>query len=381
MYVRRCAFWFLFVLGLSGLLSCGGSGAPITSAKPSSDVLYVIDNGSATTYSIDPGSLTATVIEQPVAIVPPPATLLQFDPAPHDHFVYTVWSDVQSVQHLSIFQTNSSGVPQLPAIQTLDADSLSQFNMRPAGQFAYMLQVTSSNGQYYAKIRLFSVIPPSGRLKENPQLQGMYGPSPIWPALLYGFSPDGTKLYDTSTVPTGSVYRERLINKKNGTLGVDSPLITLNSNEDVAIGAVIAVQHQNSSSPNQAYLDIFPNTPNPRRTLHCTMAMLAYCATATNVQLDRTGKFLLLTDPATGAIHVASMNLSQRKIVDTGNSMPMTSQTPGFAFNQNGSIVYSMQTDGNVHFFHFDASTGALTEAGTPIPIAQGSGICPAHYQ
>jgi 6-phosphogluconolactonase (cycloisomerase 2 family) len=382
MYVRRSAFGFLLVLGISGLLSCGGTGTPITPSKPSSEILYVLNNGSAATYAIDPGSLTATAVEQPVTLLPSPALMMQFDPAPYDHFVYNVWSDGQNVQHLSVFQTDSSGVPQLPAIQTLDADSLSQFNMRPAGQFAYMLQITNSNNQYYAKIRLFSVMPSGGKLKENPQLQGTYGPSPFWPALLYGFSPDGTKLYDTSIVSTGgSVYRERLINKKNGTLGADSQLISLNGNEDVAIGAMIAVQHQNSSSPSRAYLDIFPNSPNPKRTIHCTMAMLAYCATATNVQLDRTGKFLFLSDPATGAIHVASMNLSQNKIVDTGNSMPMTSQTPGFAFNQNGSIVYAMQPDGNVHFFHFDASTGALTEAGTPLPIAQGSGICPAHYQ
>ena len=380
MYVRRCAFWFLFVLGMGVFLSCGGTGSPLTPAKPNSDILYVIDNGSATTYSIDQGSLAATPVEQPVTVIPPPAFMMQFDPAPYDHFVYIVWADGQNIQHLSVFKTDSAGVPQLPAIQTLNAGSLSQFNMRPAGQFAYMLQVTSSNNQYYAKIRLFNVVAPGGKLKEYPQLQGVYGPAPFWPALLYGFSPDGSKLYDTSTVATGSVYRERLINRRNGTLGADSQLISLNSNEDVAIGAVIAVQHQNSD-PNQAYLDIFPNTPNPKRTIHCTMAMLPYCATATNIQLDRTGKFLFLTDPATQAVQVTSINISKRKIVDTGHSMPMTSQTPGFAFNQNGSIVYAMQTDGNVHFFHFDASTGALTEGGTPLPIAQGTGICPAHYQ
>lgn len=381
MYVRRSTFGFSIVLGISALLSCGGTGAPIAPLKPSSEILYVLNNGSASTYAVDPGSLTATQVEQPVIIIPPPASMLQFDPAPHDHFLYNVWSDGQNVQHLSVFPTDSSGVPQLPAIQTLDADSLSQFNMRPAGQFAYMLQVTSSNNQYYAKIRLFNVVPSGGKLKEYPQLQGVYGPSPFWPALLYGFSPDGTKLYDTSIVSTGSVYRERLINRKNGTLGADNQLISLNSNEDVAIGALIAVQHQNSTNPNQGYLDIFPNAPNPKRTIHCTMAMLAYCATATNIQLDPTGHFLFLTDPSTGAIHVALINLSQRKIVDTGDSMPMTSQTPGFAFNQNGSIVYSMQTDGSVHFFHFDSSSGTLTEGGTPLPIAQGSGICPAHYQ
>lgn len=376
----RCAFLFLLVLGIEALLSCGGANAPTTPAKPSNEILYVIDNGAATTYFIDPASLTATAIEQPVSIVPPPAWMMQFDPSPHDHFIFSVWSDGQSVQHLSIFQTDSSGVPQLPAMQTLDADSLSQFNMRPAGGFAYMLEVTSSNNQYYAKIRLFNVTP-GGKLKENPQLQGIYGPAPVWPALLYGFSPDGTKLYDMSTLPTGTVYRERLINKGSGTLGADNQLISLNGNESVAIGAVIAVQHQNSVSPSEGYLDIFPNVPNPKRTIHCTTAMLIYCATATNIQVDRTGKFLFLTDPATSAIHVAWMNLSTNRIVDAHNSMPMTSQTPGYAFNQDGSIVYAMLTDGNVHFFHFDASTGALTEGGKPLPIAQGSGICPAYYQ
>lgn len=59
----------------------------------------------------------------------------------------------------------------------------------------------------------------------------------------------------------------------------------------------------------------------------------------------------------------------------------MTSQTPGFVFNQNGSIVYAMEKDGNVHFFHFDAANGTLAEEGTPLTLAPGAGICPAHHQ
>jgi 6-phosphogluconolactonase (cycloisomerase 2 family) len=305
--------------------------------------------------------------------------MLQFDPSPHDHFVYAVWADGQSVQHLSVFATDPFGVPQLPAIQVFDADSLSQFNMHPNGQFAYMLQVTQNNNQYYAKIRLFQVQTHDGKLTENTQLQGTYGPAPFWPAQLYGFSPDGSKLYDMSPVPAGSVYRQRSINN-NGTLGADNQLIALNGNEDVAIGAVIAVQHQNSAS-SQAYLDVYPSVPNPKRAIHCTPGMLAYCATADNIQLDRSGKFLFLTDPATAAIHVVRMNLTTNRIVDTGTSMPMTSQTPGYVFNQTGNIVYAMQTDGNIHFFHFDPASGSLTESGTPLPITQGSGICPAHYK
>ena len=370
---------FLLVLGSSLLLSCGGPNAP-ESAKPSTEILYVIGNGSVTTYSIDPSSLTANPAEQPVALTSPPASLLQFDPSPHDRFLYAVWSDAQSVQHLSVFGTDDSGVPQIPATQTLDADSLSQFNMHPGGKFAYMLQVSSSNNQYSAKIRLFKVQADDGSLKENPQLQGTYGPAPFWPAVLYGFSPDASKLYISSQTTSGSVYLQRPINTQNGTLAASNQLITLNGDEDVAMGAVIAVLHRNSQNPNQGYLDVYPNIPNAKRAIHCTASMLSFCGIASDIKLDHSGKFLFLTDPVSGGVHVARVNVTSHKLIDTGSSLPMTSQTPGFVFNHDGSIVYVMETDGSVHFFHFDLASGSLTEDGTPLPLAQGSGICPARH-
>ena len=381
MHFRQSAFVLLALLGFGVLLSCGGTGARPAPDVPSGQVLYVINSGSVSTYSVDPTSLQTTSLEQPVDLVPPPATLLQFDPSPHDHFVYAVWADGQNVQHLSVFATDPYGVPQIPAVQVLDADSLSQFNMHISGQFAYMLQIAQKNNLYYANIRLFNVQSGVGTLKENRQIQATYGPAPFWPAQLYGFSPDGTKLYDSSPVPAGAVYRQRSINRVNGALGADKQLIALTGSEDIAIGAVIAVRHQNNANPSQAYLDLFPNIPNPKRAIHCTPAMLIFCSTATDIQLDHSGKFLFLTDPATAAIHVVWMNLSKNRIVDTRNSMPMTSQTPGYVFNQTGKIVYAMQTDGSVHFFHFDPTSGSLTEGGTPLPITQGSGICPAHHQ
>lgn len=371
---------FLLILGISASLSCGGSGHAASS--PSSEILYVLQTGTLTTYSVDPTSLTATPAEQPVALILPPDAVLQLDPSPHDNFVYAVWSDSQSVQHLSVFQTDGFGVPQLPAVQTIDADSLSQFNMHPAGKFAYMMQATiGANNEYYAKIRLFSVKTADGRLKENAQLQGTYGPAPFLPALLYGFSPDASKLYVGTQSFTNSTYLQRVINAGTGTLGGSKQLIQLDPTEDVTLGTVIAVLHQASGTSPLGYLDIFPNNPNPKRAVHCTTAMLSYCGSATNIQLDRSGKFLFFTDPGTQAIHVARLNLTKHKLVDTGSSMPMTSQTPGFALNRDGSIVYAMQPDGYLHFFHFDAGSGSLTEGGTPLPLAQGSGICPAQHQ
>ena len=381
MSLNSCFLGFLLLLGVSASLSCGGSNGATSPAKPSTEILYILQSGSVTTYSIDPASLTATPTEQPVALISPSASLLQFDPSPDDDFLYIVWSDAQNVQHLSVFETDDFGAPQLPTTQTLDADALSEFNMHPAGKLAYMLQVTTNDNQYFASVRLFKVEDVDGKLKEISQLQGTYGPAPFWPALLYGFSPDASKLYIRSQTTTGSVYLQRSINTGNGSLGTSKQLITLDGNEDLAIGAVIAVLHRNSGTLNEGYLDIFPNIPNPKRAVHCTSAMLSFCGNASNIQLDRSGKYLFLTDPTRGAVHVARISVANQKIVDTGNSLPMTSQTPGFVFNHDGSIIYAMETDGSLHFFHFDAASGSLNEAGTPLPLAQGSGICPAHRQ
>jgi hypothetical protein len=373
--------WFagvsLLVSGLSLLLGCAGAGIS-SNRQPGNEILYVVSNGAITTYGIDPSSLDATLAEQPVSLIPSSAALLQFVPSPHDNFVYAVWSDGQNRQHLSVFQTDSMGVPQLPAIQELHANSLSQFNMHPRGRFAYMLEVTSANSLYWADIRLFNVQQGSGKLVENSQVQGRYGPAYFWPAFLYGFSVDGSKLYDTSSEGEGSVYRQRLINLKTGVLSADTQIFRTDRQQSVVLGKVIVEQYQ--SAGDQGYINVFPNTPNPREaTIHCTAAMLRFCATATDVELDKSGNYLLLTDPDTHAVHVAIVKLLPGLILGTRSSLPMTSQTPGFAFSHDGRIIYAMLArDNSLHFYHFNLSTGGLREGGTPLPLGAGSGICPA---
>jgi hypothetical protein len=380
--MRQLAFASLLVLGGTNLLGCGGGATTLPhSTTPSGEILYVVNNETVSTYSIDPDSLIATPMEEPVSLFAAPASVLQFDPSPHDNFVYAMWSDGQNVQHLSVFQTDSSGVPQIPAFQVLNADSLSQFNMHPSGRFAYMLEVTSSNGLYRADIRLFHAQEGKGILREDPHVQGSYGPGLYVPAFLFGFSPSGRELYDTSTLQSGSVYRQRHIDMKNGYLGSDEELLSVDGEEEVSIGNLIIDQYQSDTSSKQSYLDVFPNTPNPQRPfIHCTKEMLSFCATATNVQPDPSGHYLFLTDPGTRAVHVAAIQLSSGRLTDTGSSIPMTSQIPGFAFSPDGTIVYAMlASDNSVHFYHFDATSGVLIEAGNPLPLAPGSGICPAH--
>ncbi len=367
-------------MGFALLLSCGSSNSPSSSSQPSNEILYVINSGMVVTYSIDPATLTATTLEQPLTLTGSGEQLLQFDPSPRDNYVYAVWSDGQSIQHLSVFVTDASGVPQGPAMQVLNANSLSQFNMHPSGRFAYMLEVTNSNNQYTASIRLFSVLQGAGTLVENARVQGTYGPAPIWPAFLYGFDASGSVLYDTSNEASGIVYRQRAIDQHNGTLGADRQILSLSSRGEVVLGPVFVAQYQNGTSPSENYLNIYANVANPKTPLvHCTIGMLSACATATNVQLDKSGKFLFLTDPASQSVHVARINLALKRIADTGYSLPMTSQTPGFAFSPDGKIVYAMLvSDQSLHFYHFNTGNGSLTEGGAPLPLGFDTGIAPA---
>ena len=87
-----------------------------------------------------------------------------------------------------------------------------------------MLEVTNSAGLYQADIRLFHAQPEQGTLSEDPRVQGTYDSFSFWPAFLYGLSADGSELYDTSPTTTGSIYRERPIHLKTGTLGSDNEL-------------------------------------------------------------------------------------------------------------------------------------------------------------
>lgn len=110
--------------------------------------------------------------------------------------------------------------------------------------------------------------------------------------------------------------------------------------------------------------------------------MLGACGTATNVQLDPSGEYLFLTDPASQLVRVASINLSQNAVTDTGHSLPFTMQTPGFAFSPDETLVYALlASDFSLHIYHFDQTNGNLTEGDAPINMSASAGFSPALRQ
>jgi len=370
---------------LSGciLLSCQGMqshSAPSNGA--SSKVLYVINNGAVSTYAVDKNALTFTSLGQPVNLIPT-GSLVQFVPAPQDDFLYVLWSDAAHGEHLSVYATDASGIPQTPAIQTVDASSLYQFNIHRSARFAYMVQVSALGAEYTSTVRLFHINSADGKLREDSRLQGSYGPYAILPASLYGFSADGTEIYLSRQNSQGPFYEQRSLNTDDGTIGLDvvlyQPAGGWTSSDMLVIGTQVMVDEHRAPGAT-GYIDVFPLIPRPRHHLfRCTASMLTACATATNVQIDPSGKYLFLTDPPTQQVHIARMNLGARKVEDTGNSIPMTAETPGFAFSPDGTLVYAvLASDSSLHVYSFNPASGQITDGGAPLPIGSNYGFCPA---
>ena len=382
--------WSALVPLLCGgiLTSCGTSSQSASSSNttpilPSSQILYAINNGTVSTYNVDAKALTFDPVEQPVNLIAN-GSLVQFVPAPHDDFLYVLWADAGSQQHLSVFATDSSGVPQMPAIQTVDAPSLYQFNIHRSAHFAYMMQVDNTGNEYVSTLRLFQINSSDGKLHEYSRAQGTYGPYDVWPAALYGFSADGSKIYLSQQNSQGTFYEQRPLNTGNGTVGPGVVLYQLangagTSSDTLVIGTQVMID-EHIAPAMTGYLDIFPLAPRPKHHLfRCTVAMLAACATAANVQLSPVGKYLFLTDPPTQQIHVARIHLSAMNVQDTANSIPMTAQTPGFAFSPDGTLVYALlASDSSLHVYSFNSLTGQLAGGNAPLPMGNSSGFSPA---
>ena len=383
MILLRLAFAIALLVSSYMLLSCQGTQSNSVGAtdKPSSEVLYVIGNGVVSTYAVDT-NLAFTSVGQPVTLIET-GSLVQFVPAPNGDFLYVLWSDARNQQHLSVYATDASGIPQTPAVQTVDAPSLYQINIHRSARFVYMMQVSASGSGYTSAVRLFYVNPADGKLSEDPKIQGRYGPFDAWPASLYGFSADGTKIYLSRQNSQDLFYEQRTLNTRTGTVGPDVVLYQPGggglSSDMLVIGPKVMVdEHRNPETPG--YIDVLPLVPRPRRHLfRCTASMLALCETATNVQIDPSGKYLFLTTPLTQQVHVARIELNAKKVEDTGNSIPMTAETPGFAFSPNGKLVYAeLAIDSSIHVYSFDSDSGRLTDGGSPVPIAGTSGFCPS---
>jgi hypothetical protein len=367
----------LATLAVSLLTGCQDPSLP--SIVPSGQVIYVIDGVSLTTYNVNPSTLQPSLLGEAVSLVPETSALQQIVASPNGRLLYLLWTDAAQSEHLSSFTTDRFGVPQIPAIQTLDLPAVSQLNFHPNGKFAYAMQIDSSTGPYFSSILLFH-IDALGILQLDSQVQGTYGPA-TYPTLLYGVSPDGSQVYLVTEDGNGAEYLERGINRSNGTLAASGVLFRPPLRDSVVLGAALVVDYQNALNYSRPqYLNILSNEPEPPRPLiHCTKAMMRACVAATNVQLDPSGEYLFLTDPTARQVRVGRIRPIAGVITDTGSAMPFTAYTPGFAFSPDGTLVYALLAhDLALHIFQFNKATGNLSEGSASIPIPTSGGYLPA---
>ena len=381
MWFRSFAIGFV-APAITLLVACQARGKHQPSSQfstPSGETVYVVDNVSVSTYAIDPDTLAPSLVGGSVGLIPPSCFLLQIVPSPDDHFLYGLWSDTQQQEHLSAYATDLSGVPQIPPVQTLDVSSLSQLNIHPSGKFVYGMQLESLIGAYISKILLFH-IEVSGKLHIDPNAQGTYGPA-AYPTLLYGVSPDGSQVYIASQDGNGPAYWESAVNGQNGTLAQENLLFRPPVRDSTVLGAKLAIEYQNVLNYlGPGYVNVLSNEPEPPQPLiHCASAMLTACGTASNVQIDPSGKYLFLTDPASGQVRVGLIDFPANAIADTGNFLPFTAETPGFAFSPDGTLVYAwLAIDHSLHIYRFDQTSGSLTESSASIPLSNSAGFLPA---
>jgi len=105
----------------------------------------------------------------------------------------------------------------------LNVSSLSQLNIHPSGEFAYVMKQDQSASGYVSIVLLFP-IDPSGMLQPTGNAQGTYGPA-AFPTLLYGISPNGTQIYLASGEKSISQYLERTVNESGVSLAANTLLI------------------------------------------------------------------------------------------------------------------------------------------------------------
>jgi hypothetical protein len=375
----------LILLLTAAVISNAQSVGANASSSTMVDVLYVQQNDSILTYNMNPQTGQATQVGQPLTLNALNNNI-GLVPSPTDHFLNVLWIDSSNKKHLDVYDTDASGVPQAKPVQRLSAIYIAGFQADPNGKFDYALRLwQNKNGEYVSDIRLFTVDSSSGKLTESPLVQGRYAPNYYYTAGLFGFNGSGSKMYDTWNVnfdgEAASTYYYRTVDPNTGALGPDTKFFywsdwTSSDQVQLTNNLIIDLSRPDSLQQYQT-VKVYRLVNNPTNPLvNCTATMLAACQTTGNIAVDPSGQYVFLTP--SNVTQVARIDLTNKQIVDTGNSI---SGTPQIFFSQDGLLVYALTDNYNgtstIQVYRFDKQTGALT-AGSQISLSTVWGLTPA---
>ena len=380
--MKSLAFLVLIALFVPALAILPAHAAPALAVQ----VVYLENNNVITTYDVNPTTGKMTPVGHPLTIEAA-QYLGPISSLPNGHFIYILWQDANRENHVSVYATNSWGVPNRSPLQTIGSTRLGRFEVDPDGKFAYALMGwIDAKGELNSNIRLFTIDSGSGKLTESKQIQAHYGPDYYYSADFYGFNSSGSKLYDDYSFSfdheSASIYSYHPVDPKTGKL---KPDVTIFKTSDYYSGDNVTISDkllaQTFASCCDAYVNIYNNPPKYQNgqyvpLIHCTSSMLPQCATAEQSIVDPSSKNLFMPPLQSGDTAVAHIDL-------TNSVLTQTATIPGWVqviFSSYSGLLYAAnwgyQSNSTITSYLFDPGTGTLTE-GDQL-VLQGQALYPA---
>jgi hypothetical protein len=379
---RFFSFLLVFSLSLSAIALAQQSNSSATS---STQVVYEIGSSTVTTYDVDPQTLTATQAGEPLTVN---ATDLNYSansvaPSANDHALYVIGSASQtSQQYLTVYATNTSGVPQTPSLQAIPTTGLVQVQTNPRATFLYAIFQSSDGNNTFVAIRGYQV-DSEGKLSNRQTLANYKLPNggdEFCSVLILGFNAAGSELYDSvaCSYPDSyaASYNERAVDLQTGALGPDVEIYSWGSTS----GGYQSVQFVGNyvfdfETPNNYQtglnsVNIFPLVPDTTTPLvQCTASMLESCGYAKGVA-HPSGRYIFMGDTE-GFCEIDRVELEAKKILDTGNYIPSGfGGTPFYSqFGADGTIAYAYGSNNSIQIYGFNVETSEVTPGGSfPLP-------------
>ena len=345
-------------------------------------VVYLTAGTTIVTYDVDPQTLNPAQVGSitvPNAVVNPDVNPWLIA-APNDHFIYYIGYVSQSQEHLWVFATDSTGSPQLPAVQQLNVKNLDGLQVDPKANFAYAVFEGVNVDHAYTTpwyIRRYAIDPASGKLSQ-PQLEATYAldngadGTTLCGLSLLGFNSNGTSLYDevscSAEGANDATYNERTVNLTTGALGDDVEVYSWqNGTEGFESVQFVDVRRFDFVVPfnyAQGYdsVNIYPIVPSTSTPLlTCTAQMLESCGYSSGL-VHPSGKYLFMAI-ASDLTQIDKVELSQTKIVDTSNYIPYEVTQ----FSPDGTLVYgvaSVYSTYQLMIYGFNVATSEVTPGG-----------------
>jgi hypothetical protein len=352
----------------------------ISSELPSApvEVVYIVTGSSIQTYDVNAATGQPTQEGQPLTI---PVFFPTVVPSSDGHFLYVQGNDSHNMEHLLVYPTDSSGVPQLPAIENLIIPrTTGLLQLDPNSALAYASQSTvDSKGDTHAEMRLFHIDTATGTVTEDPNVVATYplnGPclrGDDTPGFfgVFGFNPAANRLYDIWTCSYydtgGSTFYTQQVNQQTGSLGAAVQTFAVGDNELSGQLNLIYFTPKSLLYFDVPYdyvngynsLSVYPLSGGTTPTFTCTAAMLEACGYGTWAIPDPSGNFVFFNIGDT--TQITHLDLPSKTITDTGYYVSGYKQL----FSPSDLLVYSQLSSTSAPYFvdiyAFDPSTGAVT--------------------